>query len=275
MTDTDATVKEEQTEPTTLYEALAAAQADLENPKKNKTATVKGTSRKTGKSYEMTYKYADIGDVLKTVLPVLSRHGLSVSQPTKILENNSVILVTRIAHKSGEFMESEYPVSGPNNDHQAMGAALTYARRYALTSLIGVSAVDDNDGSDAAQVGDGGARKMSIAEAKKEVNWDEVENAINGAQTFEEVNKFELRIEERKSVWPDSFYSSAKDLIYNRRLEIAGERLGAKTDENELTDEFSDIEALLGKKVRGKDLSDLYGEHRDRLFIGQSPLSAG
>lgn len=130
-----------------VFGALADAQADLQNPNKTKTAKVKGVS-KAGKEYEMTYKYADIADVLTDARPVLAKHGLCVIQATGV-EGGAVLIRTRIGHKSGQWVESEYPVAAINGDHQKMGAALTYSRRYALCALIGVAAEEDVDGEGA------------------------------------------------------------------------------------------------------------------------------
>ena len=260
---------------TSLISALAAAQGELKNPKKTRTAIVKGTSRKTGKAYEMSYKYADIGDVLQTILPVLSKHGICVSQPTKILDNGSLVLITRVSHVSGQFIESEYPICGSNGDHQQMGAALTYARRYALTTLIGVSAVDDTDGSDAAPVGDGGQHKMSMAQAKKEVNWQSVEDSIKNAPDFKALNKLAITVEDRRPVWPDSYYSSAKEMIYDRRLAVAEGMLEAIQNEDELTDAYADIEAALQGSVREKHLGEIFSRQRERITLGSSPLLGG
>lgn len=133
------------TEVAELYTALAAAQAELKNPAKDKTAKV---STNSGASY--SYNYADIADVLEGVRPILSKHGLSVLQlPT--IDGEDLILLTRLAHKSGQFIESGYPVCRIGGDHQKMGAALTYARRYALCPMLGIAADGDTDAVGAAE----------------------------------------------------------------------------------------------------------------------------
>lgn len=133
-----------------LATALAAAQAEMPEVKKLKQGTVRGTN-KAGASYNYSYAYADIADVLKTALPVLSKHGLSIVQPT-VFADDIVIVRTRLMHSSGQWLESDYPVCSLTGDHQKMGAALTYARRYALSSFIGVAADEDKDGEAAEQV---------------------------------------------------------------------------------------------------------------------------
>lgn len=127
-----------------LYAALAAAQAEITNPSKDKVAKV---PTKTGGSY--SYSYADIADVLNTVRPVLSKHGLAVVQ-LPVMANGDLILKTRITHKTGQWIESDYPVCQIGGDHRVMGAALTYARRYALCPMLGIAADEDTDGETAA-----------------------------------------------------------------------------------------------------------------------------
>lgn len=130
-----------------IAKALAAAQGEIRNPPKNREAKVKGES-KSGKEYEYKYRYADISDVLDSVRPVLSKHEIAVAQPT-VLDGNVLILQTKLVHSSGQWLSSDYPVCSINGDHQKMGGALTYARRYALCSMLGVAADDDNDGQNA------------------------------------------------------------------------------------------------------------------------------
>jgi hypothetical protein len=131
-----------------LFTALAAAQGELPVIAKTKEATVRGET-KTGKSFDYKYKYADISDVLHAVLPTLAKHKLSLAQPT-VVAGNALMIRTRLGHASGQWIESEYPVCGLLGDHQKMGSAMTYARRYALCSLLGVAADEDIDGQGAA-----------------------------------------------------------------------------------------------------------------------------
>lgn len=257
-----------------LYAALAAAQGELKNPEKTKDGKVKGTAKASGKDYEYSFKYADIGDVLETILPVLSKHGLSVMQPTRIAES-AIILVTRVAHKDGGSIESEYPVCSLNGNHQAMGAALTYARRYALTSLIGVAAVDDTDGEGAADVGEGPRVKLSAHQAKTEINWEAIQDAIHSADTFEKFDKLAKRVEERKGFWPDSYYSVAKEKIFNGRIELADLALSKAKDADELQEAYVKVEGALEKKVAYDNLAGLLRKHETRLeaetFPGDLP----
>ena len=132
-----------------IAEALSQAQGEIQDPHKGKTAKVKGKT-KSGSAYEYEYNYADIADVLKVTRQALSKHHISISQPT-IFDGDTLIVRTRLMHKSGQFIESDYPVCRVDGDHQRMGAAMTYARRYALCSIVGVAADEDMDGQGAAE----------------------------------------------------------------------------------------------------------------------------
>lgn len=120
-----------------LATALAKAQGQLED-------AVKDTSGHN-------YKYADLASVYKACRKQLSENGLSVIQfPTGGPE---VITVrTRIMHSSGQWMEDSLTLKPTKFDAQGAGSAITYARRYSLMAVVGISA-DDDDGAAASQTG--------------------------------------------------------------------------------------------------------------------------
>lgn len=121
--------------------ALAAAQGEFKAVAKDKTA----------KAGQYSYKYSDIADVLEMALPVLSKHKLALVQATDV-DSGAIILRTRVVHASGQWIESGYPVcSASGQNHQQMGGALTYARRYAASSLLGIASDEDTDAQEAAQ----------------------------------------------------------------------------------------------------------------------------
>jgi len=155
-----------------LYEALSKAQAEFSPILKTKTA----------KAGSFTYNYADIADVLHTVLPVLSKHGIAVIQMTETDEANVMFVRTRLAHKSGQSVESVYPVASINADHQKMGGALTYARRYALTAMIGVAAEDDLDGANAGTVD-----KQRKSKALSRDGYAELQTEVDACSTLDEL----------------------------------------------------------------------------------------
>lgn len=94
-------------------------------------------------------KYAPLETVLNTVRPILSKHGLSIMQiPSS--EGDYVTITTMLVHSSGEWIESE-PLSLKMDKVTAQGAgsAITYARRYAVSAMLGISSEDDDDGNNA------------------------------------------------------------------------------------------------------------------------------
>src|SRR5262245_21778688 len=121
-----------------LAAAMAAAQGEFPIIDKNRTAQLREPFL-GGANGPREYKYADLADVLKGVLPVLSKHKLAVLQPT-FVEAGHIFVRTRLVHASGQWIECEYPVCAVHVDHQRMGCALTYAKRYALCALLAVAA---------------------------------------------------------------------------------------------------------------------------------------
>ena len=117
-----------------LVTALAKAQATIKNPSLNR----------VNKGFNS--KYADLASILNAALPALSAQGIAVLQIPRLVEDG-VVLHTRLTHTSGQWIESTYPVA-PLDTHQKMGAGLTYAKRQALSSMIGVAGEDDMDGED-------------------------------------------------------------------------------------------------------------------------------
>src|SRR5438309_2333899 len=125
--------------------ALAKAQAELTNPEKSLTATISVAGPRGG---ERSFRYAPLSSGLDIVRKSLGRHEIAAMQTTAIdNEAGLVRLTTVLAHSSGEWISSDWPVcpiSETATPHR-MGAALTYARRYALFTLVGIAGEDDLD----------------------------------------------------------------------------------------------------------------------------------
>jgi ERF superfamily len=131
-----------------LAGALAKAQAHLVNPEKSLTATIRpGRPGET----ERSFRYAPLSSGLEIVRKTLSEHEIAVIQTTAIDQASRMLtLTTLLAHSSGEWIASYWPVCSVAevaNPHR-MGAALTYARRYALFTLVGIAGEDDLDAPD-------------------------------------------------------------------------------------------------------------------------------
>jgi ERF superfamily len=131
-----------------LASALAKAQGELVNPEKSLTAVIR--SGRAGEE-ERSFRYAPLSSGLDIVRKTLSQHEIATIQTTAIdREARVVSLTTTLAHSSGEWIASDWPVC-PIADMaspQRMGAALTYARRYALFTLVGIAGEDDLDAPD-------------------------------------------------------------------------------------------------------------------------------
>jgi ERF superfamily len=143
-----------------LAAALAKAQVLLTNPEKSLTATV-GTDRydEPGR----TFRYAPLSSGLDIVRKALGQHEIATVQTTAIDQAaQAVSLTTVLAHSSGEWIASDWPVCALSEmaTPRRMGAALTYARRYALFTLVGIAGEEDLDAPDLA--GQPGERSGSV-----------------------------------------------------------------------------------------------------------------
>jgi hypothetical protein len=128
--------------------ALAKAQAQLTNPEKSLVGTIRSPFPREA---DRTFRYAPLSSGLDIVRKSLGRHEIATIQSTEIDKEGGLLrLTTILAHSSGEWVSSEWPVC-PISDiasAQRMGAALTYARRYALFTLVGIAGEDDLDSPD-------------------------------------------------------------------------------------------------------------------------------
>ena len=133
-----------------LATALAKAQAEIANPEKSLTATIQSPFPREG---QRTFRYASLSTGLDIVRKCLGQHEIATVQSTAIDRDSGLIrLTTTLVHASGEWVSSDWPVC-PASETAAphrMGAALTYARRYTLFSLVGIAGEDDLDAPDLA-----------------------------------------------------------------------------------------------------------------------------
>jgi len=127
--------------------ALAKAQAELENPEKSLTATI---ASPFAREAPRSFRYASLASGLEIVRKCLTKHGIATVQATSIEPDTLIKLTTTLLHTSGEWIASDWPVC-PVSETAAphrLGAALTYARRYALFTLVGIAGEDDLDAPD-------------------------------------------------------------------------------------------------------------------------------
>src|SRR6516164_1398598 len=128
--------------------ALARAQAKLTNPEKALIATIRASNPR---DHDQTFRYAALSSGLDIVRKALGGHEIATVQTTAIDREVGLIrLTTTLAHSSGEWLSSEWPVCPITEtaSPRRMGAALTYARRYALFTLVGIAGEDGLDATD-------------------------------------------------------------------------------------------------------------------------------
>src|SRR6202165_3125325 len=124
--------------------ALAKAQTELSNPEKAMIGTVY-TNRSDS---PQSFRYASLSSGLDIVRKTLGGHQIAIAQTTDIdRANGTVNLTTILLHTSGEWISSDWPVCqlSEASAPRRMGAALTYARRYALFTMVGIAGEDDLD----------------------------------------------------------------------------------------------------------------------------------
>ena len=129
--------------------ALSKAQSELTNPEKSLTATIRPDGPGAA---ERSFRYAPLSSGLDIVRKTLGQHEIATVQ-THVPSTRTaglVRLTTMLAHASGEWISSDWPVCSVSETAapHRMGAALTYARRYALFTLVGIAGEDDLDAPD-------------------------------------------------------------------------------------------------------------------------------
>jgi hypothetical protein len=150
----------------TIAGALAKAQAELTNPEKSLVATIRSPFPREG---DRTFRYASLSSGLDIVRKALGKHEIATVQTTAIDEAGLIRLTTVLAHSSGEWVSSDWPVCSVSETAapHRMGAALTYARRYALFTLVGIAGEDDLDAPDVGAAPKAGADRPSGPDGQK------------------------------------------------------------------------------------------------------------
>lgn len=127
---------------TTLAEALVAAQADMPAVDRD------------GTNPHFRSRFTTLGHLLAKIRPVLNKHGIVLVQMPSMDGEGRSTLTTRLIHSSGDALESTMPLILAKADAQGQGSSLTYARRYALAAMLGISDQEDDDGNAAVKVGE-------------------------------------------------------------------------------------------------------------------------
>src|SRR3954452_142132 len=159
--------------------ALAKAQIELANPEKSLTATIHSSFRRES---DRSFRYAPLSAGLDLVRKSLGRHEIATVQTTSIDDGAGLIrLTTTLAHSSGEWVASDWPVCPVSETAvpHRMGAALTYARRYALFTLVGIAGEDDLDAPDL----NGGSNGLPLSVSSGELGGHASPDALPPADT--------------------------------------------------------------------------------------------
>ena len=178
-----------------LAKALVSAQAQF-------SAIPKGSTNPFFKS-----KYAGLPEVVSHTAPILFANGLAISQFIDGEFLGADALVTYLIHESGQFIGHVMPLHLPKNDPQGQGSAVTYARRYAYMSALGLVADEDDDGNKASQ------QKPATKKPAEPTPLDNLRTELN--------KKFESPAE-RKSYVEEVVGHSIKALTELTTAEIAG-----------------------------------------------------
>jgi hypothetical protein len=201
----------------TIAAALAKAQAQLVNPKKSLVGTIR--SDKSGAA-ERSFHYAPLSSGLDIVRKTLSQHEIATVQTTAIDETAGIVrLSTVLAHASGEWIASDWPVcaiSDTTAPHR-MGAALTYARRYALFTLVGIAGEDDLDAPDLlSPIAPATKTDSSIGNQKDRLNGGQRQSAqqVSSGRLVKAVSRLPKRVlePEASAVLRDRMTGEVKDL---------------------------------------------------------------
>jgi hypothetical protein len=215
----------------TIAAALAKAQAQLINPEKSLVGTIR--SDQAG-APERSFRYAPLSSGLDIVRKTLSQHEIATVQTTAIDETAGIVrLSTVLAHASGEWIASDWPVCAISDTAapHRMGAALTYARRYALFTLVGIAGEDDLDAPDLLSPAAGSGNKK---ERLKGVQGQSVQQGSHGHRTKANSTPLKPKLDgEASAALREQLTSELKDL--NSAEEAANWAHRAMRAKNSLT----------------------------------------
>ena len=265
----------------TIAAALAKAQAQLVNPEKSLVATVRADGRR---GTEQMFRYAPLSSGLDIVRKTLSQHEIATVQTTSIDETAGIVrLSTVLAHASGEWIASDWPVcpiAETERPHR-MGAALTYARRYSLFALVGIAGEDDLDAPDltdpapetgspriSSKSGGNGAQKLGSdrqagrGAGNKSVSASfpsELSSALSASLRVELLRQIEgLSSADEAALWAQRRLVAKNQLSAAdaRQIEQAfARRLGIIPPENEKTNEVTaTVKESLAEKTRTRQI---------------------
>jgi hypothetical protein len=223
-----------------LAAALSKSQGEFPPIPKSRSADV---ALKSGGRYK--YKYADLADIIGAITPTLAKNGISVSQQIAT-DIEGMYLETTLMHTSGEWITGRYPLSKRERP-QEMGSEITYARRYTLTSALGIHADEDDDGVAAMAARERKNKAVNKKVSKKTDAVPEYENHGLGLESSEpampEPGDYVLRV--------------GRDLKGRRLIDVGTARLKNLV-------KWADDQASTGKTLHPEVVEDI---HEVRLYL--------
>lgn len=148
-------------------------------------------------------KYAQLKDIVTETRPVLKKYGLIVQQTLSNIDGQSSILTELVHTDSGELLQSHTPLVHKPEDPQKWGAAITYARRYAYVTILGLLVDEDDDG------------QLASTKADTQPYVENVEEEIAGCNTVQELSKLFNRMPPSQRVETTKAFTARKLEINN------------------------------------------------------------
>lgn len=224
-----------------LCAALAKAQASFQNVARDKNVVVK---TKSGASYQ--FSYAPFESIVDAVRKPLGENGLSFVQSASSIDGK-LVLLTRLLHSSGQWIETLTPIVVGEQGAQALGSGITYSKRYALTALLGIAADEDDDGN----LADGNEAKPR-APLKGTKNGTLDQRVISSPEMEQEVR-------DKAEEWTNEKADWLMQSDTHAELQIRWEKLAASDAFKRLGKRFADLCETL-EATRSHHESNLYGK---------------
>lgn len=183
-----------------LIAALAKAQGKMDNAKQDKINPF------------FKSKYADLASIMEACRKVLSEHELAVVQTSCPVDGVNM-LITTLAHSSGQWMRALLPINPVKNDPQAMGSAMTYMKRYALAAIVGI-ATEDDDGEKASR--GNGKETKTISEKQAGLLFVKLKD---DPEYRKELEEFFKKRDESLDKMPVEFFNNVLKKIDSRKEE--------------------------------------------------------
>jgi len=234
-------------EPSKLAEALAKAQSEITEAEKD------AVNPHFGK------KYSTLTAVWAACREALTKNGLSVIQGTKTLENGKLVLETTLLHASGERVSFELPLVIEKQNMQGLGSALTYARRYGLSAIVGVSSDEDDDGNSASK---GSVNQDKASQPDKKFTKAPEKTVLKGdlATFVMPFGKF------KNQQLADINYQELSSYADFMAASMASDRAAGKKINSQGAETFEIVDQWLSRGVQDKSKHQAPKEHDDIPF---------